>query len=157
MVALGSSVITILIVVIVASEIGKRNAAALTSASTETHARPTGNREEQAGVACLRAVAGQPPRLRRGRRWPDQLAVAAGFEPAEGCPSRAFEARSLGRSDTPPRERLPRRCHDTSRFHDRAVALVNAYLRTRPQMSAESAISGVIRGLVRRNGAGVVK
>src|SRR5207342_1860402 len=28
------------------------------------------------------------------------LAVAAGFEPAEGCPSRAFEARYLGRSDT---------------------------------------------------------
>ena len=39
---------------------------------------------------------------------PCQLAVAAGFEPAEGCPSRAFEARSLGRSDTPPRERLPK-------------------------------------------------
>jgi hypothetical protein len=36
-----------------------------------------------------------------------RLAVAAGFEPAEGCPSRAFEARSLGRSDTPPPERLP--------------------------------------------------
>ena len=35
-------------------------------------------------------------------------AVAAGFEPAEGCPSRAFEARSLGRSDTPPPERLPK-------------------------------------------------
>ena len=39
-----------------------------------------------------------------------RLAVAAGFEPAEGCPSRAFEARSLGRSDTPPPERLPRCC-----------------------------------------------
>ena len=37
-----------------------------------------------------------------------RLAVAAGFEPAEGCPSRAFEARSLGRSDTPPRGRLPK-------------------------------------------------
>ena len=30
------------------------------------------------------------------------LAVAAGFEPAEAFTSRAFEARSLGRSDTPP-------------------------------------------------------
>jgi hypothetical protein len=88
---------------------------------------------------------------------PGQLAVAAGFEPAEGCPSRAFEARSLGRSDTPPPERLPRRCHDTSRFHDRAAALLDAYLRTRPQMFAESAIFGVVRGLVRRNGAGVVR
>jgi hypothetical protein len=37
--------------------------------------------------------------------------VAAGFEPAEGCPSRAFEARSLGRSDTPPPERLPKVLH----------------------------------------------
>jgi hypothetical protein len=34
-------------------------------------------------------------------------AVAAGFEPAEGCPSRAFEARSFGHSDTPPQARLP--------------------------------------------------
>ena len=32
--------------------------------------------------------------------------AAAGFEPAEGCPSRAFEARSFGRSDTPPRRRI---------------------------------------------------
>ena len=40
-----------------------------------------------------------------------RLAVAAGFEPAEGCPSRAFEARSLGRSDTPPPERLPKVLH----------------------------------------------
>ena len=36
-----------------------------------------------------------------------RLAVAAGFEPAEAFTSRAFEARSLGRSDTPPPERLP--------------------------------------------------
>ena len=35
------------------------------------------------------------------------VAVAAGFEPAEGCPSRAFEARSFGRSDTPPRRTIP--------------------------------------------------
>src|SRR5215216_1151860 len=35
------------------------------------------------------------------------LAVAAGFEPAEAFTSRAFEARSLGRSDTPPPVRLP--------------------------------------------------
>ena len=35
------------------------------------------------------------------------MAVAAGFEPAEGCPSRAFEARSFGRSDTPPRRTIP--------------------------------------------------
>lgn len=34
------------------------------------------------------------------------LAVAEGFEPSEGCPSRAFEARSFGRSDTPPRETI---------------------------------------------------
>jgi NAD(P)-dependent dehydrogenase (short-subunit alcohol dehydrogenase family) len=39
---------------------------------------------------------------------PCQLAVAAGFEPAEAFTSRAFEARSLGRSDTPPPERLPK-------------------------------------------------
>ena len=71
MVALGLSVITILILVIVASEIGQRNAAALTSASTETHASQTaGNREEQAGVACLRAVAGQPPRWRAATLTP---------------------------------------------------------------------------------------
>jgi hypothetical protein len=52
---------------------------------------------------------------------PCQLAVAAGFEPAEGCPSRAFEARSLGRSDTPPPERLPRCCGRATRFHDRGL------------------------------------
>jgi hypothetical protein len=34
------------------------------------------------------------------------LAVAEGFEPSEGFPSRAFEARSFGRSDTPPRASL---------------------------------------------------
>ena len=45
--------------------------------------------------------------------------MAAGFEPAEGCPSRAFEARSLGRSDTPPPERLPSCCGGATRFHDR--------------------------------------
>ena len=39
---------------------------------------------------------------------PSQLAVAAGFEPAEAFTSRAFEARSLGRSDTPPPGRLPK-------------------------------------------------
>jgi hypothetical protein len=32
-----------------------------------------------------------------------RMAVAVGFEPTEGCPSHAFEACSLGRSDTPPR------------------------------------------------------
>ena len=37
-----------------------------------------------------------------------RLAVAAGFEPAEAFTSRAFEARSLGRSDTPPPGRLPK-------------------------------------------------
>lgn len=39
----------------------------------------------------------------------EESAVAAGFEPAEGCPSRAFEARSLGRSDTPPPKSVPNR------------------------------------------------
>lgn len=34
-------------------------------------------------------------------------AVAVGFEPTEGCPSRAFEARSFGRSDTLPPRRIP--------------------------------------------------
>jgi hypothetical protein len=52
-----------------------------------------------------------------------RLAVAAGFEPAEGCPSRAFEARSLGRSDTPPPERLSSCCgcanRKPARLHDR--------------------------------------
>ena len=33
--------------------------------------------------------------------------MAEGFEPSEGFPSHAFEACSLGRSDTPPPERLP--------------------------------------------------
>src|SRR5215217_6914469 len=51
-----------------------------------------------------------------------RLAVAAGFEPAEGCPSRAFEARSLGRSDTPPPERLPRCRGRATEFQDRAHA-----------------------------------
>ena len=36
------------------------------------------------------------------------MAVAEGFEPSDGgYPSHAFEACSLGRSDTPPRESLP--------------------------------------------------
>jgi hypothetical protein len=35
--------------------------------------------------------------------------VAEGFEPSEAFTSHAFEACSLGRSDTPPPERLPRR------------------------------------------------
>jgi len=35
------------------------------------------------------------------------MAVAEGFEPSDGgYPSHAFEACSLGRSDTPPRESL---------------------------------------------------
>lgn len=36
-----------------------------------------------------------------------KMAVAEGFEPSDGgYPSHAFEACSLGRSDTPPRESL---------------------------------------------------
>lgn len=35
------------------------------------------------------------------------MAVSVGFEPTESFPSRAFEARSFGRSDTTPRQRLP--------------------------------------------------
>ena len=35
------------------------------------------------------------------------MAVAVGFEPTEACTSHAFEACSLGRSDTPPRASLP--------------------------------------------------
>ena len=36
------------------------------------------------------------------------MAVAEGFEPSDGgYPSHAFEACSLGRSDTPPRGSLP--------------------------------------------------
>lgn len=36
------------------------------------------------------------------------MAVAEGFEPSDGgYPSHAFEACSLGRSDTPPRKTLP--------------------------------------------------
>ena len=35
------------------------------------------------------------------------MAVAVGFEPTEGDPSRAFEARSFGRSDTLPPVRIP--------------------------------------------------
>jgi hypothetical protein len=36
------------------------------------------------------------------------MAVAEGFEPSDGgYPSHAFEACSLGRSDTPPRVSLP--------------------------------------------------
>ena len=35
-------------------------------------------------------------------------AVAVGFEPTVGCPTRAFEARSFGRSDTPPRMSVAR-------------------------------------------------
>src|ERR1700761_5189090 len=45
------------------------------------------------------------PPLRRGRF----VAVAVGFEPTEGCPSRAFEARSFGRSDTLPGATIPDR------------------------------------------------
>ena len=56
-----------------------------------------------------------------------RLAVAEGFEPSEAFTSRAFEARSLGRSDTPPPERLPkalrvRESEDQPRFHDRVWA-----------------------------------
>jgi hypothetical protein len=35
-----------------------------------------------------------------------ETAVAQGFEPWEACTSHAFEACSLGRSDTPPRTRI---------------------------------------------------
>src|SRR5690606_6669091 len=45
------------------------------------------------------------PASRKGRGLP--RAVAAGFEPAEAFTSRAFEARSLGRSDTPPPQSVP--------------------------------------------------
>ncbi len=36
-----------------------------------------------------------------------KVAVSVGFEPTESFPSRAFEARSFGRSDTTPPQRLP--------------------------------------------------
>src|SRR6266542_1064738 len=49
------------------------------------------------------------------------LAVAEGFEPSDGgCPSRAFEARSFGRSDTPPPERLSRSVPDEEIAQPRA-------------------------------------
>jgi hypothetical protein len=59
-------------------------------------------------VETITADAGAAPRAAPALSLAT-AAVAAGFEPAEGCPSRAFEARSLGRSDTPPPERLSNR------------------------------------------------
>ena len=66
-------------------------------------------------VTCpiKRAQRARPPKiLKRGTPAlsagiPRLHAVAVGFEPTEGCPSRAFEARSFGRSDTPPRRTIP--------------------------------------------------
>ena len=71
---------------------------------------PTGRAGWRGSQAHLRPQAPKyaGTQLAAGPAFPGQLAVAAGFEPAEGCPSRAFEARSLGRSDTPPPERLPK-------------------------------------------------
>jgi hypothetical protein len=48
-------------------------------------------------------------REKRWRRCATDGAVAEGFEPSEAFTSRAFEARSLGRSDTPPPRRLSNR------------------------------------------------
>lgn len=49
--------------------------------------------------------------------------MAAGFEPAEGCPSRAFEARSFGRSDTPPPRTVPNAGRaEEIRSHDKTPA-----------------------------------
>src|SRR5690242_12556133 len=53
------------------------------------------------------------------------MAVAEGFEPSDGgYPSHAFEACSLGRSDTPPRGSLPgaRRVPEIASFRDRIDA-----------------------------------
>jgi hypothetical protein len=77
-------------------------------------------------------VAGSALRLVR-------LAVAAGFEPAEGCPSRAFEARSLGRSDTPPPERLPSCCGGATRFLKEASAASEEVLQQGAALGLEHA------------------
>src|SRR4051795_9773138 len=47
-----------------------------------------------------------PPRRAAPASCLLRLAVAEGFEPSVAFTTRAFEARSLGRSDTPPPERL---------------------------------------------------
>jgi len=53
-------------------------------------------------------AAGIGPNLPPAAPGPEKkMAVSVGFEPTESFPSRAFEARSFGRSDTTPRERLP--------------------------------------------------
>ncbi len=49
----------------------------------------------------------RPLAYRLADEGPFHMAVAVGFEPTVGCPTNAFEAFSFGRSDTPPRRRLP--------------------------------------------------
>ena len=68
------------------------------------------------------------------------MAVAEGFEPSDGgYPSHAFEACSLGRSDTPPRGSLPTRVPSAQtvpyvRFRDRIDARRLRVARHQPGM-----------------------
>jgi hypothetical protein len=73
-VALGSSVMTILILVIVASEIGQRNAAALTSASTETHASQTAGKYGRTG-RCRLLARGRWSTTAMASRYPHAIAI----------------------------------------------------------------------------------
>lgn len=62
------------------------------------------------------------------------MAVAEGFEPSDGgYPSHAFEACSLGRSDTPPRGSLP--MHKLT--SQTAVAPVESELRVAGRLKSQ--------------------
>jgi hypothetical protein len=50
---------------------------------------PTNALADRLDLSARSVLTGAHPMA--GQRSPCQLAVAAGFEPAEGCPSRAFE------------------------------------------------------------------
>jgi hypothetical protein len=96
------------------------------SAGRTALVEPKQRTNERSKCSQMRPKTRPEPRMPAPTLWrgpafgPVRMAVAAGFEPAEGCPSRAFEARSLGRSDTPPPERLSRRRGGATGFHDRA-------------------------------------
>ena len=99
--------------------------------------------------------------------------MAEGFEPSEGgYPSHAFEACSLGRSDTPPQVTLPEhpaepeierfgsseagRSHRTTSrprcgVHRRARSEVSAGVRRRDEAAVISAGRGRMRRGLRRN------
>ena len=60
----------------------------------------------QKSSSATGVARGQHAEKSRARSTSRRMAVAVGFEPTVRLPPRAFEARSFGRSDTPPRRRV---------------------------------------------------